>query len=109
MKDLDLPEPIATYFDADRQDGQAVARCFTTDGVVLDEGKTHAGLAAIAAWKTDAASRYTYTAKPHTLETQGRSYIVTSQVSGDFPGSPLDLRYRFTLERGKIATLEIAP
>lgn len=109
MKDLDLPEPIAAYFDADRQDGQAVARCFTTDGVVLDEGKTHAGLAAIAAWKTDAASRYTYTAKPHTLETQGRSYIVTSQVSGDFPGSPLDLRYRFTLERGKIATLEIAP
>ena len=109
MKDLDLPEPIAAYFDADRQDGQAVARCFTTDGVVLDEGKTHAGLAAIAAWKTDAASRYTYTAKPHTLETQGRGYIVTSQVSGDFPGSPLDLRYRFTLERGKIATLEIAP
>lgn len=109
MKDLDLPEPIAAYFDADRQDGHAVARCFTTDGVVLDEGKTHAGLAAIAAWKTDAASRYTYTAKPHTLETQGRGYIVTSEVSGDFPGSPLDLRYRFTLERGKIATLEIAP
>lgn len=109
MKDLDLPEPIAAYFDADRQDGHAVARCFTTDGVVLDEGKTHAGLAAIAAWKTDAASRYTYTAKPHTLEMQGRGYIVTSQVSGDFPGSPLDLRYRFTLERGKIATLEIAP
>jgi hypothetical protein len=109
MKDLDLPEPIAAYFDADRQDGQAVARCFTTNGVVLDEGKTHAGLAAIEAWKTDAASRYTYTAKPHTLETQGSSYIVTSQVSGDFPGSPLDLRYRFMLERGKIATLEIAP
>jgi hypothetical protein len=109
MKDLDLPEPIAAYFDADRQDGQAVARCFTRDGVVLDEGKTHAGLAAIEAWKTDSASRYTYTAKPHTLETRGSSYIVTSQVSGDFPGSPLDLRYRFMLERGKIATLEIAP
>ena len=24
MKDLDLPEPIAAYFDADRHDGQAV-------------------------------------------------------------------------------------
>ena len=65
--------------------------------------------AAIEAWKTDAASKYTYTATPHTLETQGRSYTVTSRVSGDFPGSPLDLRYRFTLERGKIASLEIAP
>jgi hypothetical protein len=109
MKDLNLPEPIAAYFDADRQDGQAVARCFTKDGVVLDEGKTHSGLAAIEAWKTDASAKYTYTAKPHTLETQGRSYIVTSQVSGNFPGSPLDLRYTFILERGKIASLEVVP
>jgi hypothetical protein len=109
MKDLNLPEPIAAYFDADRQDGQAVARCFTKDGVVLDEGKTHSGLAAIEAWKTDASAKYTYTAKPHTLETQGCSYIVTSQVSGNFPGSPLDLRYTFILERGKIASLEVVP
>lgn len=109
MKDLELPEPIAAYFDADRQDGRAVARCFTGDGLVLDEGHTHSGLAAIDAWKTASSAKYTYTATPHTLETQGRSYTVTSQVSGDFPGSPLDLRYRFTLESGKIATLEIAP
>jgi hypothetical protein len=30
-------------------------------------------------------------------------------VTGDFPGSPVDLHYRFTLEGGKIARLEIAP
>ena len=106
MKALDLPEPIAAYFDADRHDGQAVARCFTRDGVVLDEGHTHSGLAAIEAWKTDAASKYTYTATPQTLETQGRSYIVTSRVSGDFPGSPLRFTYRFTLVHGAIKTLE---
>lgn len=109
MKDLDLPEPIAAYFDADRRDGQAVARCFTKDGVVLDEGKTHSGLAAIEAWKTESSAKYTYAAKPHTLETHGRSYLVTCQVSGDFPGSPLDLRYTFILERGKIASLEVVP
>jgi len=34
---------------------------------------------------------------------------VTSHLVGDFPGSPMNLRYRFTLERGKIASLEIAP
>jgi len=27
----------------------------------------------------------------------------------DFPGSPVDLQYRFTLEGDKIARLEIAP
>ncbi|HEY0662936.1 MAG TPA: nuclear transport factor 2 family protein [Lysobacter sp.] len=107
MKDLNLPEPIAAYFDADRQDGQAVARCFTRDGVVLDEGKTHSGLAAIEAWKNEASAKYSYTAEPHTLETKGRSYIVTSQVSGNFPGSPVDLRYTFILERGRISSLEV--
>lgn len=109
MKDLDLPEPIAAYFDADRQDGHAVARCFTREGVVLDEGKTHSGPAAIEAWKNESTARYTYTAMPHTLQTQGGRYIVTSQVSGNFPGSPVDLRYTFVLERGRIASLEIAP
>ena len=109
MKDLNLPEPIAAYFDADNLDAHAVARCFTTNGLVLDEGKTHSGLAAIEAWKTDSSAKYTYTAKPHTLEKQGRTYIVTARVAGNFPGSPVDLRYSFTLERGKIATLEIAP
>lgn len=107
MEELDLPEPIAAYFEADRQDGAAVARCFTKDGVVLDEGKTHSGLAAIEAWKDASSAKYTYTARPHTLQTQGRTYIVTSQVSGNFSGSPLDLRYTFTLERGKIASLEV--
>jgi hypothetical protein len=109
MKDLNLPEPIAAYFDADHQGAQAVARCFTRDGRVLDEGKTHAGLAAIEAWKADASARYTYTATPYAWEKQGRSCTVTCHVSGNFPGSPVDLRYTFTLERGKIATLEIAP
>ncbi len=109
MNALDLPEPIAAYFDTDRHDGQAVARCFTKDGVVLDEGGTHTGPAAIEAWKNEASAKYTYTAKPHTLETRGRHYVVTSQVSGDFPGSPVYLRYTFLLERGKIASLEVAP
>lgn len=107
MKHLNLPEPIAAYFDADRQDAQAVARCFTKDGVVLDEGKTHAGRTAIEAWKTDATSKYAYIATPHALEKQGPAYVVTAHVAGTFPGSPVDLRYTFTLERSKVATLEI--
>lgn len=109
MKDLDLPAPIAAYFAADHQSGQAVASCFTREGVVLDEGNTHSGAAAIEAWKNEASARYTYTTQPHTLEPQGRSHVVTCRVSGNFPGSPLDLRYVFVLERGKIASLEVAP
>jgi hypothetical protein len=40
MTSLNLPEPIAAYFDADRRDGAAVARCFTKQTVVKDKGRT---------------------------------------------------------------------
>ena len=107
MTDLNLPEPIEAYFEADRRDGHAVARCFTNDGRVMDEGRTHTGLAAIEAWKSAASEKYSYIAEPLTLEKKDRQYTVTSRVTGNFPGSPVDLRYTFTLERGKIASLEI--
>jgi hypothetical protein len=109
MKDLSLPEPIEAYFEADRRDGHAVARCFTNDGTVMDEGKTHTGLAAIEAWKTAASAQFSYISEPLVLEKKDRRHIVTSRVTGDFPGSPVDLHYTFTLERGKIASLEIKP
>ena len=35
--------------------------------------------------------------------------VITSRLTGDFPGSPVDLRFFFRLERGKIASLEIIP
>jgi len=53
MTDLKLPEPIAAYFNADRRDGEAVARCFTKQAVIKDEGQTHSGPAAIKAWQIE--------------------------------------------------------
>lgn len=109
MRDLNLPEPVAAYFEADRDSAKAVARCFTAVGKVVDEGQTHAGPAAIEAWKAAASGKYSYSAEPFALARQDRAHIVTSRVVGDFPGSPVDLRYIFMLERGKIASLEITP
>jgi len=109
MTDLKLPEPIAAYFDADKRDGEAVACCFTTQAVVEDEGQTHFGPAAIKAWKTEASAKYAYTNEPFAVECKEDGYVVTSRLTGNFPGSPVDLRFVFRLERGKIAHLEIAP
>jgi len=109
MTELDLPEAIAAYFAADKRDGEAVARCFTKGAVVKDEGHTHSGLAAIKAWKAAASAKYSYTSDPLAVEQKDGRYIVTSRLAGNFPGSPVDLRYAFRLERGKIARLEINP
>ncbi len=109
MNHLNLPEPVAAYFEADSQDAEAVARCFTDDARVVDEGRTHQGRAAIRAWKTAASRQFSYRVEPFAQEKRDRAIVVTSRVIGDFPGSPVDLRYEFTLQRGLIATLEIAP
>jgi hypothetical protein len=109
MSELYLPAPISAYFEADQRGGEAVARCFTNQAVVRDEGQTHEGTAAIEAWKAGASAKYSYISEPYAVEQTDGRYVVTSRLTGNFPGSPVDLRYSFRLERGKIAFLEIAP
>lgn len=104
---LDLPKPISTYFTADQGDSEAVARCFTDHAVVKDENHTYNGLAAIKQWKTDTSKKYTYTSEPFACEEKDGKIIVTSRLTGNFPGSPVDLRFFFVLEGNKIASLEI--
>jgi hypothetical protein len=108
-KSLNLPKPIATYFAADKFDGEAVSQCFTENAVVKDEGHTHNGRAAIKQWKADTSKKYQYTSEQFACEQKGGRTVVTSRLTGNFPGSPVDLRYFFKLEGDKIASLEIVP
>ncbi|HEX6705146.1 MAG TPA: nuclear transport factor 2 family protein [Albitalea sp.] len=109
MSQLNLPEPITAYFDADQRDGEAVARCFTERAIVEDEGRSHSGHAAIKAWKAAASRKYSYTCEPLAHEQKEGRTIVKTRLTGDFPGSPVDLQFVFRLERGKIDHLEITP
>lgn len=106
---ITLPGPVAAYFAADRSDSDAVALCFTEDAVVMDERRTHAGSEAIRRWKAEASAKFSYTTDPFAVSEEDGQTVVTARVAGDFPGSPVDLRYAFVLEGGKIARLEITP
>jgi hypothetical protein len=108
-RSLDLPKPIAAYFTADKGDGEAVSQCFTENAVVKDEGHTYKGRAAIKAWKTDTSAKYQYTCEPLACEERDGKTVVTSHLVGNFPGSPVDLRYFFRLEGDKIASLGVVP
>ena len=108
-KSLSLPKPIAAYFTADKGDAKAVSQCFTDNAVVKDEGHTHKGRAAIEKWKTDSSAKYEYTSEPFAYEEKDGQTVVTSHLVGNFPGSPVDLRFFFKLEGDKIASLEIIP
>ena len=106
---LDLPKSIAAYFTADKADGEAVARCFAEDAVLKDEGHTYTGRAAIKQWKDDTSAKYEYTNEPFARQRREGRTVVVSRVTGNFPGSPVNLRFFFGLEGDKIASLEILP
>jgi SnoaL-like domain len=106
---LNLPKPVAAYFTADKADSETVSRCFTEDAVVKDEGHAYDGRAAIKKWKEEASAKYEYTSEPVACEQKDGKIVVTCRLTGNFPGSPVDLRFFFQLEGEKIASLEIIP
>src|SRR5258708_4878779 len=104
---LDLPKPVASFFTADKGNSETLAQCFTENAVVKDEGHTYQGTAAINHWKAQASAKYQYTSEPFACEQKHGQFVVTSKLTGSFPGSPVNLRFFFGLEGDKIAFLEI--
>jgi len=101
-----LPEPIAAYFAAEHNPA-ALAQCFTAQAVMKDDGHTYTGANEIEAFMAAASAKYNATSVPFALERIDGFDVVRAKVTGNFPGSPIDLSYRFRLERGLIASLEI--
>lgn len=107
---MNLPEPISGYFDADKAlGGGAPTQVFTPTAVVFDEGRSHVGHEAIAAWWRGAKQKYQHTAVPIEFNERDALAEVRAVVTGRFPGSPATLTFVFGLEGGRISSLKIAP
>jgi len=105
---LSLHKAISDYFAASNaHDANAVARAFTADGVVHDEGGTHRGRDAIRAWATETIRKYRMTLTPLGVSGGDRSADVNTKVSGTFPGSPIELTFDFELGDEGIRSLKI--
>ena len=106
----ELPKSIADYIaGSNAHDPDACAACFTDDAVVIDEGRERKGFADIRAWKEEVTGKYRATVEVVAAAKANGRTIVTGRVSGNFPGSPVNLRYAFTLRGDKIVRLEIVP
>jgi len=105
---VDLPTPIALYITTEnRGDTDALSQCFAEHAVVRDEGQTIKGLAAIKRWKAETRKKYQHTIEPLASAQKDGKTIVTNRLNGNFPGSPIELEFVFTLDGDKIASLEI--
>jgi hypothetical protein len=103
-----LPKPIDIYFASEnRHDPSAIDTCFAADATVRDESKTIEGLAAIKAWRIETGKKYNHTIEPLVISERDGKVVVTSRVSGNFPGSPINLDHVFELEDDLIVSLKI--
>lgn len=106
----ELPAPVAGFFQAHNSgETDNFLDLFTADAVVFDEAHEYRG-DAIKTWIVSAIANYhPLHGEVISLLPDGSQTVATAQVSGTFPGSPVQLRYQFTLRDGKIAALSIAP
>lgn len=104
----ELPPAIAAYFSAAHDaDTAALEKIFTADAHVYDESHDHDGIDAIRAWRINTYDKTPFTARPLELvEGDGRP-VVSVEVTGSFPGSPVMLQHTFKLVNGRISSLDI--
>jgi ketosteroid isomerase-like protein len=105
---MHLPPAIDLYVKAENAgDVELLSQCFAPDAIVRDEGRRYEGLAAIKKWKAETKKKYQHTVEPLALTREGDKTIVTNRLTGNFPGSPIEVRFVFRLNGDKIASLEI--
>ena len=105
---LNVPEPVAAYLAAEEaKDADALSRCFTEDGTVHDEGQDYHGRDSIRQWKQAADAKYRYVFQTINVKTFGNLVTVRARLTGEFPGSPVELDHIFKLSGDKMASLEI--
>ena len=105
---IPLPQPIAAYMQAaNTHDATALLGTLTPDAMVTDEGRTYRGHQEIQAWSDRAIQAYQASFDVMEVTQTREETVVTAQVAGTFDGSPLPLRFHFTLSGNKIAALSI--
>lgn len=97
---------IDRYFElATLADSEPYFAQFTPDAVVEDEGREHHGIDEIRRWRTEVPQVHYDVLS--TVES-GTGHTTTAQISGAFPGSPVDLSFYFEMAQdGRVAVLRI--
>lgn len=105
---MNLPKVIANLVKAQNDfDSADYANCFSETAVVVDEGHRHTGRDEIAQWITKANKEYKAHMKPTKFEEKETESLLTAEISGTFPGSPIVLQYHLQIADGLIKSLSI--
>ena len=106
-----LPDVIRTYLQAhDVHDTDAALATFSAGAVITDDGRTVSGHDEIRHWLETAAREFTYERTLlDAVATGPGEWLVSTNLTGNFPGGTVDLSYRFAVDGHLIQHLVIAP
>ncbi|RYG66964.1 nuclear transport factor 2 family protein [bacterium] len=105
---ISLPPVVASYFEAaNRFDAVAAAACFTSDATVCDNGREFTGTAAIERLMSESNEVQPRVTVKRAV-TAGGIATILGTVEGNFPGSPVELDFEFSLQDGKISNLTVS-
>lgn len=105
---LEVPTPLASYIEAANAGTAAAAlAAFSESAVVQDEGAVRRGHEAIREWIEETVGKYQFHITPLDVREAGDHVVVHCQVSGSFPGSPVELDFETITSSSKISHLAI--
>lgn len=100
---------VTAYFAAiNARDFASAAACFAPDARVHDESRDYVGQGEIRVWIEETTRKYDHHLAPGTITPRDGKNIVTTLVTGNFPGSPVELDFVFTVTGEGISSLEIS-
>ncbi len=104
----EVPIALASYIEAaNAGTAEAALAAFSESAVVQDEGAVRRGHEAIREWIEETVGKYQFQITPLAVQESGDHVVVHCQVSGSFPGSPVELDFDTLLAGGKISHLSI--
>lgn len=105
---MNFPNVISDLIKAQGNfDCVAYANCFSETAEFFDEGKTHTGKVEIQNWISKGNEKYKTVMKPIEYTKEGKTDLLSTEISGTFDGSPIVLKYHFEIIDGLIQSLKI--
>lgn len=105
---MKLPNVVQELIKAQNNfDSEAYANLFSETGVAYDEGETHTGRKEVQKWIAGTNEKYKSVMQPVEYTEKGNKSVLTANVSGTFPGSPIMMKFNFEINEGLIQSLRI--
>jgi hypothetical protein len=104
------PPALASFVKASNErDTESLVTCFTKDAIVYDQGEILRGAEEVRHWIADGFKKYEYVVAPTGVKNAAKVVVLTTVVTGTFPGGRAALDFHCRIDGDKIAVMVVQP